>query len=144
MLHTIESGLYKIRHNDMLDEQLKLSVLEERFKARYIGEFSINNNRVALFYQDEIPEQYRDVGSNYLAVYLRDGQMYVTNGLPVVERTWLGVVNPETKDVLYSATRHDFQCYGDLMADGGADYLRSSLHPQVKMRIILDRLTVVE
>jgi hypothetical protein len=62
----------------------------------------------------------------------------------VTEENWLGVLNPGTNDVLYSAFQHDYQTLGSLMADGGKAYLRCSNHPVITFKIDKDKIILIE
>lgn len=134
------SGKYKIIHYDKLG--LDTALVEKRYNAKYIGEFSLKsqdswvNTPVAVFYQKEIPPQYEGIGSHYFGVYVNgDGHVMITNAKSAADHQWVGVLCEETNTILYSAYRHDFQVYKDLMADGGPDYTRSSTHNLVKINI---------
>lgn len=144
----VQSGEYTIIHHDQ--NGFNLNAIEEKYQAKYVGEFTLKtksgqwaNWPVSVFYQEVIPEEYRDVGSHHFGVYYNpDGQAYISNAKAAVENDWVGVLNKDTKEVLYSAYRHDYQTWGDMMADGGADYTKRSMHPIVKLKIVEDRIEV--
>lgn len=146
----IKAGDYTIVHYDFLSNEVLTNIesVENLYEAKYIGEFSIllketewSNFPVAIFYtQDPHPK-----GSNYIGIYLSpsDNKVYITNGISVSQTEWTGVVN-EKNEILYSAFRHDYQKHGDLMVDGGKDYLRSSMHPIKKFRIVKGEIEVLD
>ena len=140
---------YVISHEDQLP--IHPEVIEEKYNAKYIGEFSYKNGSqgwlnqpMALFYT----EKPHPAGSNYLGVMITSTPTEYTttvivNGVSAVEHVWDGVLNEETNEVIYSAFRHDYQVLGDLMADGGAEYTRSSLHTSVKLKIVKGGIEVI-
>lgn len=133
---------YAISHEDQLP--IHPEVIEEKYNAKYIGEFSYKNGSqgwinqpMALFYT----ENPHPDGSNYLGVLVTDG-IVVVDGISAAENEWYGVLNEETNEVIYSAFRHDYQVLDKLMADGGPEYHRTSMHPHVKMNIVKDKIVV--
>lgn len=145
----IENSPYTLAHNDFYDEKFYKAVSEKK-KAKYIGEFSLKTKNgswadipVAVFYQEDAHPQ----GSNYFGLYKSilpwEGLM-ITDAIKAVDNIWTGVLNPETNEVLYSAYQHDYQVHGDLMADGGACYTRSSKHPLVTFKIDKDKIILWE
>ena len=143
---------YTLVHNDSLCEYIRPGVVEEKYKAKYLGEFCLrgsggfNNAPMQLYYAEEAHPE----GSNYFALYFAfKGDLVITNGISAVNDSegkpikYLGVVN-EDKEILYSAFRHDYQTYGDLMCDGGREYLKSSLHSSVTFVIQGDKIIVQE
>ena len=134
---------YVISHEDQLP--IYTHVIEEKYNAKYIGEFSYKNGNqgwmnqpMALFYT----ENPHPDGSNYLGIFVVDGHIVLVDGISAAEHEWVGVLNDKTNEIIYSAFRHDYQVLGDLMADGGADYARSSCHTPVKLQIIKDEINV--
>jgi hypothetical protein len=117
------------------------------YKAKYIGEFSVAglgggfaNLPVSIFYQQEAHPR----GSNWFGLYFNHlDKLMITDGKSAVDNIWVGVLNEKTNEILYSAYRHDYQVYGDLMADGGAEYTKSSVHPHINFKIVKDTLEVV-
>jgi hypothetical protein len=136
MAHNLNGSNYVVYHHD--NHGFKLDVVEEMYKAKYVGEFTLRtkggwaNLPVAVFYtKEKHPE-----GSNYFGLFIDPFRgALITNAISAVENVWNGVLNPETGEVLYSAYRHDYQTHGNLMADGGPEYLRSSMHPVVQFQI---------
>jgi hypothetical protein len=130
---------YQVVHLDYLTEQLNYELVEERYKAKYVGEFSIKkpsgewlDSPVAIFYT-EVPHP---EGSNYFGVLNKHGTVVIVDGITATLPVWNGVWNVETNTVLYSAFHHDYQAVNGLMADGGQEYLRSSVHPVKRFKII--------
>jgi len=148
-LHRVLSGEYTILHHDKLG--IKTGVVEQRYNAKYIGEFSLKtkdgwvNTPVAIFYQKKIPTQYKGIASHYFGLYFNhENELMITNALSATQHKWVGVLNPLTKEVLYSAYRHDFQTYDNMMADGGPEYTRSSHSTLIEFEIKKDRLEIVD
>ena len=142
-------GKYVISHEDQLP--IHPGVIEEQYNAKYVGEFCYRNGKqgwmnqpMALFYTEKPHPE----GSNYLGVLLTEtpltdvSSLVVVDGISAVEHTWAGILNEERNEIIYSAFRHDYQILGDLMADGGAEYTRSSCHTPVKLQIIKDKISV--
>ena len=135
---------YVVSHEDQLP--IHPHVIEEKYSAKYIGEFCYKNGKqgwmnqpMGLFYTEKPHPE----GSNYMGVFVIDGHIVLVDGISAAENEWYGVVNEETNEVIYSAFRHDYQVLDVLMADGGPEYLRSSSHPHVKITIMKDKLNVV-
>lgn len=115
----------------------KIPSIEEMYKARYVGEFTLKakgggwvNMPISIFYTKEAHPE----GSNYFGMYSNYlGEVMITNGLAAVEDknglpvVYTGVQDRATKEILYSAYRHDYQTYNGLMIDGGRDYVKSSI-----------------
>lgn len=155
MLRKIKSDddEYTIIHDDSLSNMLKMEVIEEQYSAKYVGEFCYKqptkgwlNQPMALFYTEtKHPE-----GSNYMGVLIKydlEGKfdcIIVVDGISAVDHEWTGVLDINSNEIIYSAFRHDYQTHGDLMADGGADYIRSSMHPNVKLKIVKEQIEVVD
>ena len=146
-LHEVKAGEYNVVHYDHNDFDIKK--FEERYKCKYVGEFTLKNRNgwankpVSVFWQEEIPAAYKDVGSHYIGLYYdEDGRPMITDARTAVAHDWNGVLDPVLGTILYSAYRHDYQVYDRLMADGGPEYLRSSAHPSVKITIVKDSLKV--
>ena len=142
---------YTIIHTDSLP--IHVNVIEEEYSAKYVGEFCYKqptkgwlNQSMALFYTDTPHPE----GSNYLGVvvqynpYTEENSIIIVNGISAVEHEWIGVLDIKTDEILYSAFRHDYQTHGDLMADGGPEYTRSSLHLTVKMQIVKDKIVILK
>lgn len=142
---------YTLIHYDKLSEVLDYSRIEKKFNAKYIGEFSLKNKDfwsdypVAIFYT----EKKHPEGSNYFGILFLNHflpeekpSVFITNGISAAEATWTGVMN-EKGEILYSGYRHDYQVYGDLMIDGGQDYVRSSLHTLVEFKIVKDHIEII-
>lgn len=149
MLHKIKAGEYTILHYD--SGIVAPAKVEKQYNAKYVGEFTLKyeyggwaNLPVAVFYQEEIPKQYKKVGSHYFGIYNRDGALYIVNAEKAANHTWIGVLDPVTKEILYSAYRHDYQVHEGLMADGGPDYTRTSSSRLVDLTIVKDKIVVEE
>ena len=143
-------GKYVISHEDQLP--IYPHVVEEKYNAKYVGEFCYKNGGqgwmnqpMALFYT----EKPHPDGSNYMGVMLTEtpltdvSSLVLVDGISATEHEWAGVLNEETNEIIYSAFRHDCQVLGDLMADGGAEYTRSSCHTPVKLKIVKGGIEVI-
>lgn len=155
-----DSNLYLI-HRDR--NNFNIAVAEEKYKATYVGEFCLKsssgewiNQPFSIFYNPiKHPE-----GSNYFALYYKLETIYdvdavdiistpyITNGISAVidedsnePVVYTGVV--EDSKVLYSAYRHDFQTYKDLMMDGGRDYSRYSCDTTIQFTIVDGEVVLV-
>ena len=134
---------YVISHEDQLP--IYTHVIEEKYNAKYIGEFCYKNGSqgwmnqpMGLFYTKKSHPE----GSNYLGVLVTCDGLLLVDGIYAVEHEWDGVLNDKTNEIIYSAFRHDYQVLGDLMADGGPEYVRSSCHTPIKLQIIKDEIKV--
>lgn len=129
---------FTLVHYDWNANIFDISKVEEKFNAKYVGEFTLKtkdgywaNKPVSIFYT----EKKHPKGSNYFGIFMNGITLVIANGISAAENIWLGVVDPETNEILYSAYRHDYQVHNKLITDGGADYLRSSTHPVVQFKI---------
>lgn len=142
-------GKYTIHHEDQLLGDP--GIVEEKYNAKYIGEFCYHNGTqgwlnqpMALFYTEKAHPE----GSNYIGVMLappvtgRNSTLIIVDGISAAENEWYGVLSKVTNEIIYSAFRHDYQVLGELVADGGPEYLHSSGHPFVTLTIIKDKLSV--
>lgn len=130
-----------IIHYDTLQNYIIPEKVEEIKDAKYLGEFTLKtvdggwaNKPVQLYFQENPPE---NAESNYFALHFNgQGEVLISDGKSAVENVFYsGVLNEKTNEVLYSAYRHDYQKHGDLIADGGRDYFRGSLHSYVQFYI---------
>lgn len=144
----IANSDYKLVHWDKNSSHLRLGVIETEYNAKYVGEFSIKNGSkgfinapCSVFYNEKPHPQ----GSNYFAFLYRPspllngqeaGNWVITDAISAADNVWTGVFNEETGQILYSAYRHDYQTVDGVMADGGAEYLRSSNHPSMRFKIV--------
>ena len=135
-----KDGKYTIVHTDYNSLSINFKKVEDAYKAKYVGEFTLKtkdgswgNKPVSVFYTKEAHPK----GSNYFGLFItNDYKLMITNAAIVADKVWSGVLNSKTNEILYSAYRHDFQEYGGMMADGGADYNRTSAHPYAEFKIV--------
>ena len=139
---------YKINHGDRYWADLSLPKIEEMYKSKYIGDFTINNGAgwteypVSLFYN---PAPDDPSYSNYFGVFIKAGHVYITNGISTTDIDIMGVISNDN-EIIYSRYRHDYRLStdGTVMIDGGRDYLRTNTAKTVIMRIIVDELQIIE
>jgi hypothetical protein len=105
---------------------LKVEVIEEKYRATFIGEFGIEKPNgfeqlVQLYHQETPPDPSY---GNYFAMFVRDGKAFITSGRDI-KKDELVALNVGG-EFLYSRERHDFRkaksC--DIWIDGGAAYTR--------------------
>lgn len=133
---------------------INIAGVEETKGARYVGEFSVRGRRewtnmpVSVFWAAKAHPR----GSNYFGLYADPGFLYNTgewrvmicDAISVTENEWCAALNPETKEAVYSAYRHDYQTHDGLMADGGAEYFRSNAMKTLRFNIKEGHLYVIE
>lgn len=123
-------------HHDSMKKFFKMEEVEKIKNAKYMGEFTVKNPSgswanipVSVFYQEKAHPE----GSNYFGLFFEPlrGHLMITDAKSVAEHKWIGVLNEKTKEILYSAYRHDFQTYEEMMIDGGPEYTKS--YPNAKL-----------
>lgn len=129
-----------IVNNGREDSRFDIPKVEEKRNARYVGQFCLKDingnwaNHVAdVFWQETPPNpEY----SNYFALFVRNGTVYVTSGASAVEGE-LVAVQAEDGEIIYSRYRHDFRQSkdGTVWIDGGRDYTRTG-SPTFSLKII--------
>lgn len=104
--------------------------VELYYKVKYVGVFCLgkdsqwDNAPVDIFYQ---PKPNIELGhTNYMAVFYRNGTLYVADGSSAIVGVTFNAVVAENGEIIYSCYRHDYQLSSDGTAwiDGGRDYTR--------------------
>ena len=113
------------------DHKYALNIIEEKYKAKYMGYWAIKRNGgnwsempVDVFYQ---PNPDLSKGhSHYFGIFTVPGQgVMITNAESAFSEPITGLLT-EDGEVLVSRYRHDYVEKGPYMIDGGRDYLRTS------------------
>lgn len=108
---------------------VKIEEVESRMNCTFVGDFCIKDRRgqfveqtVAIFWQETPPQEGY---SNYFALFVRDGKVYITSGETAFDSPIYGIV-ARNGEIVYS--RHRWDCRsssdGSVMIDGGRDYMR--------------------
>ena len=144
----IDALTYTINHGERYWKALAIPKIEDKYKAKFVGEFSINQGAgwtefpVALFYQETPPEGY----DQYFGIYIKNENMgvYIVSGQSAADTEILGVVSRDN-EIIYSRFRHDYRIStdGTVMIDGGRDYLKTSGGPIMRLQIIKDKLVIM-
>lgn len=123
--------------------------VEKKYNVKFVCETPImdrsgwRETSSLIFYGEKHPH-----GSNYMALsviyYFEDqGQLVVSDGISATVGEITGIVDGD--EVYYSRFRHDYRTTpSGLFIDGGRDYVRSSGSPQVRMKIVEDKLVIIE
>ena len=146
----------------------KLALVEKHYEAKYVCETCLKaaddkswvNHSVSIFYQPDLTKV-PEGGSQYFGLFYRaidqfsldpdaPTQLRIVNAISAVENDIQGIV-AANGDVIYSRYRHDMRYSDDgtVWIDGGRDYVRSGIHPDVEdcwvtLRIVEGVLTIVE
>lgn len=130
--------------------------IEEKYGATYICETCLaddkgnwRNEQAAVFYAEKAHPE----GSNYFGLYwsyrfcFEEGdepELMITDAITAVGVDMHGIV-AENGDVIYSHYRHDYRNSPDktVWIDGGRDYARSGAGKFVTLRIVGDKLTLI-
>jgi hypothetical protein len=142
-------------------EQLKK--VEAHYEAIYVCETCVKNRdgswanqSVSVFYQADLAKV-PEGGSQWFGLFFRSvdpfsldenapQQLCIVNAISAVENDIDGIV-ASNGDVIYSRYRHDYRLSpdGSVMIDGGRDYTKNNGGgPIIKLRIVEDKLTIVE
>lgn len=143
-----DSPDFSVVHYDHLSTYIDPEKVEKEKSAKYIGEFTLKakdgswaNTPVQIYYQKEKYKDENGEHSNYFGLYFQNNRLMITDAISAVQDViYSGVLDEDTREVLYSAFRHDYQTHGDLMADGGREYTRTSMHPTVFFKVEGDKL----
>jgi len=128
-------------HEDCI---VKIAEVEARRNAKYVGQMAIRDAHgnwsedvpAEIFWQETPPvEGY----SNYFALFVRRGVLYITSGASAVEGVINGVV-ADDGEIIYSRARHDMRYSQDksVWIDGGRDYMRSGMHGRFILLKVVD------
>lgn len=123
--------------------------VEKQKNARFVCEVCCRTKSgewaeepIAVFYQEVPPNpEY----SHYFGLFIRGDSLYITGGQSAVNDPLIGIV-ADNGDVIYSAYRHDFRTSPDksVWIDGGRDYVRTGGEKTVQIKIIEDKLVIIE
>jgi len=127
-------------HKDCI---VKIQEVEARYDAKYVGQMALRT--VGGGWSEDIPgeifyQKYPPGGySNYFALIVRLGTLYITDGSSAVE----GVINAVVADdgeIIYSRARHDMRYSQDksVWIDGGRNYTRSGFHGRFILLKVID------
>ena len=119
-----------------------IAKVEEKYNAKFVGQLCMKTSGGEwagdscgdVYYQETPPvEGY----SNYFALILQHGSLYVTSGASAVEGTITGVQAADG-EVIYSRYRHDCRrsTDGSVFIDGGRDYVRSGGGRMIQLKIV--------
>jgi hypothetical protein len=122
---------------------------EKHFNAKFVCESPLKEGAgwrdySSLIFYNEIAHPQ---GSNYLAIsYVLSGDgkvdLVVSDGISATLEDFTGIVDGD--EVIYSRFRHDYRVgKTGVVIDGGRDYVRSSNGHLVIMRVINDKLEIV-
>lgn len=128
-------------NNGRSDCIFKIEEVEKKRNSKYVGEFCLltksgewANSPASIFYQEKPPvEGY----SNYFALIVQNGTLYITSGASAVEET-IWAVQADDGEIIYSRYRHDYRESKDksVFIDGGRDYLKSSTQNVIPLEIV--------
>lgn len=125
------------------DAQCDIAKVEAKYNAKWVGQLAMKDrygnwtgDSCGDVYYQEVPpvEGY----SNYFALIIQHGSLYITSGASAVEGIINGVIGDDGS-CIYSRYRHDMRYSDDqsVWIDGGRDYVRSGCHGQfVHLKII--------
>jgi hypothetical protein len=109
-------------------EQIKK--IEETKNAKHMGAWckklaygSWSETPVDVFYVEN-PDTSKGY-TNYFGLFYQNDELYITEASTAFSEPITGILC-EDGEVLVSRYRHDFRTKGDVMIDGGRDYLKSS------------------
>lgn len=130
-------------NNGKADSPLKISVIEKKYNAKYVGQFCLKdkygnwvNSSAEIFWQAVPPQP---EFSNYFAIIIQNGTLMITNGASAVEGTIVGI-RADDGEIIYSRYRHDYRISTDksVMIDGGRDYTKVGENAQLVNMVIVD------
>lgn len=112
---------------------------EEHYSARYVCETALKlgsswRDYPSLVFYTEVAHPQ---GSNYFALSIRDGELWISDALPSIADGFTGI-RADSGDIIYSRCRHDFRTSADgsVSIDGGRDYLRVMANDNIKSRLV--------
>lgn len=143
----------------------QIATVEKLYNAKFVCETCLkgqggswSNQPVAIFYQENIPANIpgaghhfglywaANEGGNALPSFGQVGQedrfrLMITNAQSAVNEDWEGIIDGDK--VYYSRYRHDFVRTPTGFVDGGRDYCRRAGGYLVNLRVVNDKLTIV-
>lgn len=118
-----------------------IAKVEAKYKANWVGQMPLRtkdgqwSDSPADVYWQKIPPI---LGySQYFALFINQGVLYITSGAAAVEGTFYAVV-ADDGEVIYSRCRHDYResSDGSVTIDGGRDYCRTSVTKAIQLKIV--------
>jgi len=125
------------------DAQCDIEKVEAKYNAKWVGQLAMKtagggwsgDSCGDVYYQETPPvEGY----SNYFALIIQNGRLYITSGAPAAEGIINGVIAKDG-EIIYSRYRHDMRHSADMSTfiDGGRDYVRGGATGQyINMKIV--------
>jgi outer membrane protein assembly factor BamB len=130
-------------NNGHEDCVVKIPGVETKYNAKYVGQMALRTVGGGwsedipgeVFYQANPPHGY----SNYMALIIQRGTLYITSGASAVEGVISGVI-ADDGEIIYSRARHDMRYSTDktVWIDGGRDYMRSGTHGRFVVLKVVD------
>lgn len=132
--------------------EIDIDRAEEHYSARYVCETTLKlgegwRYEPSLIFYTETPHPQ---GSNYFALTVRDGEVWISDALPSIREGFAGA-RADSGDVIYSRYRHDFRTSADgsVSIDGGREYTRILADHDIRNRRVhlvveKDRLVVAD
>ena len=123
--------------------------IEENYGAKYMGYWCTkrpsggwNESPVDVFY---VPNPDTSKGhTHYFGMFVRDDEnVYITEASTAFSDPISGIPTPDG-EVIVSRYRHDYVEKDGRMIDGGRDYVRSSMHPTVRITVDGDQFVITE
>lgn len=116
--------------------------VEKTYNAKWVGQLCLRTKSGEwaadsygdVYFQETPPvEGY----SQYFALIVQDGSLYITSGASAVEGVIVGI-EADDGEIIYSRCRHDYRVSKDnsVWIDGGRDYVRSSPGKLIMFKII--------
>lgn len=138
-------------HNNTSYHPIKIDVIEEEYKAKFIGDFALKTKDggwsdfpIAIFYT---PNPDTEKGhSHYFGVWASNKtsihptpSIYITNGESAFSQPIVGVI-ADNGEIIFSRFRHDYHTSQDGSAwiDGGREYVRTNKPDTLVQLIIVD------
>jgi len=122
--------------------------IEEKYGAKYMGYWCTksprghwNESPVDVFYVEN-PDTSKG-HTNYFGMFVRDESVYITEASTAFSDPISGIPTDDG-EVIVSRYRHDCVTKDGRMIDGGRDYVRSSMHPTVRITVDGDRFVITE
>jgi hypothetical protein len=129
-------------NNGHKDSRFKIADVEGKYNAKYVGQMALRTVDGGwsvdvpgeIFWQETPPQPGY---SNYFALIVRNGVVYITSGATAVEGVITGIV-ADNGEIIYSRARHDMRHSQDqsVWIDGGRDYTRTGGGRLVSLKVI--------
>ena len=104
--------------------------------AKFVGEFELAGFGDAIHWPVFYNKTKHPVGSHYFVLFRKpkfldpSEQWYIADGGTIENYIWNGYLLDD--GILYSKSRHDFVLHKGFMVDGGFDYFKTSVKPDIK------------